>query len=408
MQLTSNNRTAGLILLKEELQEELDNILHYWKKNAIDENGGGFYGRIDNDNVIDKNAGKGLVLNARILWTFSAAFNFTKEKEWLFIADRAFHYIMQHFHDPVHGGFYWSVDENGKQAEGKKQVYGIAFCIYGLAGYYRACENEDALQQAKDSYQLLEQYSFDAKYGGYLEAFGQDWKPIQDLRLSTKDVNAKKTMNTHLHVLEAYTHLYQVWNDAKLRKSIERLLFVFTDHIISKHTHHLQLFFDEHWESKEEVISYGHDIEAAWLLLEAAEAIGNNELIGKVKNVSWQLACAAEKGVDVDGGLWYEVKQKVMLREKHWWPQAEAMVGFLNAWQVSGEQRFLEHAFRAWQFIQQHILDKQNGEWFWGVKDDYSIMEDEDKIGFWKCPYHNARACMEIIKRIQHQFDTTL
>ena len=401
MQFITKNKTGRLIQFKKELQEELDSILHYWEKHSIDNNLDGFYGKVNNDNVVDYNAGKGLVLNARILWTFSAAFNLAQENRWLLIAERAYNYIMQYFHDPVHGGFYWAVDKKGNVIEGRKQVYGIAFCIYGLAEYYRASGNENAIREARGCYQLLEQYSYDAEQSGYFEAFGQDWRPIQDLRLSAKDANDKKTMNTHLHVLEAYTNLYQVWKDEKIEKSIELLLTNFSEHIVNRHSHHLQLFFDEQWRNKEDIISYGHDIEAAWLLLEAADAIGNKKLILQIKELSLQLARAAEKGIDSDGGLWYESENGKLLCEKHWWPQAEAMVGFFNAWQISGEEKFLQQVFKSWQFIQQHILDKKSGEWFWGVRADYKIMEAEDKIGFWKCPYHNSRACMEIIKRIQ-------
>ncbi|WP_276500046.1 AGE family epimerase/isomerase [Terrimonas pollutisoli] len=396
-----NNTSASLTQLKEELRQELDNILQFWKDHAIDESFGGFYGRVDNDNRVDTDAPKGLVLNARILWTFSAAFNFTQEKKWLTIADRAFRFLMQYFHDPVYGGFYWSVDKAGAIVESRKQVYGIAFCIYAFAGYYKAAENNDALQHAKNCYHLLEQYSFDFGKGGYLEAFTHDWQPIRDLRLSNKDANEKKTMNTHLHVLEAYTNLYRVWKDPGLEKSIELLLENFIDHIIDHSSGHLQLFFDEDWCNKGDIISYGHDIEAAWLLLESAEVIASKSFVEKIKKISFQLAHAAEEGLDKDGGLWYEIEDGVMVKQKHSWPQAEAMIGFFNAWQISGDKRYLQHVFRSWQFIQRHILDKERGEWFWGVNADYSIMEKQDKIGFWKCPYHNSRACIEIIKRVQ-------
>ncbi len=390
---------ADLIKFKSEISRELCDILHYWTTNVVDEQYGGFYGKIDNDNVIDINAPKGLVLNARILWAFSAAYNHTRDNKYLTMAHRAFDYLSHKFRDTEYGGYYWSVDKSGNITDGKKQVYGIAFCIYGFSEYYKATQDKLALDQAVEAYACLEQRSFDVNKGGYLEAFGKDWHPIPDLRLSAKDANEKKTMNTHLHVLEAYANLYQVWKEVKLKKSIKKLLENFIDHMVDKNGH-LHLFFDEDWNVKGNIISYGHDIEAAWLLLEAAEVIEDRDLIGRLKKLSVKVADAASRGLDVDGGLWYEREDGQLVKEKHSWPQAEAMVGFFNAWQLTDDEKYLEYVLNNWRFIRQHILDKKNGEWFWGVYADHSVMKDHDKAGFWKCPYHNSRACLELIRRI--------
>jgi mannobiose 2-epimerase len=392
---------TNLEKLKGELEQELGNILQYWMDHSIDEQEGGFYGRVDNENCVDKDASKGLVLNARILWTFSAACRHTQDNRYLVIAERAFNFLVDHFRDEEHGGFYWAVDKHGNVLETKKQVYGIAFCIYGLSEYYRAAGDERALQLAKDSYRLLEQYSFDSEGGGYFEAFTKDWRPVADLRLSAKDANEKKTMNTHLHVLEAYTNLYRCWPDESVKCSIRILLQNFMDHIVNRENGHLRLFFGEDWKVKDRMISYGHDIEAAWLLPEAAAIIGDKVMLEKIKQVSLEMAEAAGRGLDDDGGLWYESENGQLVKQKHSWPQAEAMIGFFTAWQLSGDERYLEKVMKTWAFIQQYIIDKKNGEWFWGINEDHSVMKDQDKIGFWKCPYHNSRACMEIIKRIQ-------
>ena len=393
--------TTELEQLEKELQLELTNILCYWMQYTIDEEYGGIYGKIDNDNGIDNNAPRGLVLNARVLWAFSAAYNHSKEKKYLLIADRTCRYFIDHFLDKQYGGFYWSVDKYGKTGDEKKQVYGIAFSLYGFSEYYKATSSEEALRQARDCYALIEQYSFDEKKGGYLEAFTRNWQSMEDLRLSQKDANEKKTMNTHLHVVEAYTNLYRIWKDDRLRNSIKLLLENFINHIINKDTGHLNLFFDEEWNVRGNIISYGHDIEAAWLLQEAAEIIEDETLIKTVKEFSIKLAIAAAKGLDVDGGLWYEKGHEKLVTEKHSWPQAEAMVGFFNSWQLTGDDKYLRYAFNSWQFIQQYIIDKKNGEWFWGINGDHTVMKEQYKAGFWKCPYHNTRACMEIIKRIQ-------
>ncbi|MES1226907.1 MAG: AGE family epimerase/isomerase, partial [Bacteroidota bacterium] len=211
-----------------------------------------------------------------------------------------------------------------------------------------------------------------------------------------------KTMNTHLHILEAYSNLYRILREEKLRLKIKDLLQNFSDYIIDKETSHLILFFDENWMQKSTIISYGHDIEASWLLQEAAEIINDEELIALTKQIAVKMASAAKQGIDKDGGLWYEYEpsENHLIKEKHWWPQAEAMVGFFNAWQVSGKNEYLQLSLRNWDFTKKYIIDKQSGEWIWGINEDYSAMKEQDKVGIWKCPYHNSRACIEIIKRI--------
>ena len=238
---------------------------------------------------------------------------------------------------------------------------------------------------------------------GYFEAFARDWKPIDDLRLSDKDANEKKTMNTHLHVLEAYTSLYRTWPDEKLKWQIRNLLHNFTRHIVDPQSGHLRLFFEEDWKVKSDTVSFGHDIEAAWLLFDAAESINSASLLSDVKCLSLQIASASATGLDSDGGLWYEYENfnQHLIKEKHWWVQAEAMVGFFNAWQFSGEAAYLDKSIAAWQYIQESICDKHQGEWFWGRQDDGSILPGQDKVGLWKCPYHNSRACIEINQRIK-------
>jgi cellobiose epimerase len=391
-----------LSVFKNELSNELSRILSYWIKNTVDEEFGGFFGRIDSENRVVPHSPKGSVLNARILWSFSAAFNLTKNAEYLEYADRAYQYIINHFIDKEFGGVYWTVDHTGKPLDTKKQVYAGAFTIYGLSEYYRASGNEDAMELAINLYRLLVEHSYDIVKTGYLEAFTRDWQPISDLRLSAKDANEKKTANTHLHVLEAYTNLYRIWPDEELKLQVITLINNFLDHFIDPNTNHLVLFFDEDWNSKSALVSYGHDIEATWLLQEAGEAIGDERLVEKIKNINLNIADATISGMDSDGGLWYEYEpaDDHLIKEKHWWVQAEAMVGFYNSWQISGNNKYIALAEKNWAFIKNKILDKENGEWFWGINEKGELIPGEDKAGIWKCPYHNSRACMEIIKRI--------
>lgn len=387
----------------QEIKEELDNILRYWMTFTTDEANGGFVGRIDHENHVYADSPKGSVLNARILWTFSAAYNATGNQEYLKIANKAYNYITEFFIDKEYDGVFWSVDYKGFPLDTKKQIYAIAFVLYAFCEYYRSTENEAVKNTAIRLYHVIQQYSYDKAKGGYFEAFTRNWSPMEDIRLSAKDANEKKTMNTHLHILEAYTNLFRIWPSPELALHQRDLVNDFLLYIINPETGHLNLFFDENWNVKGDIISYGHDIEASWLLLEAAEVLKDDDLIGRCKSVAVTMADAVVEGLDKDGGLWYEYEPSELhlVKQKHWWPQAEAMVGWVNAWQVSKDEKYLQYAFHNWQFVKQFILDKKNGEWFWGVKEDKSIMKEEDKVGIWKCPYHNSRACLEIIKRLE-------
>ena len=388
-------------ILKNKAKTELINILDYWLKNTIDKENGGFIGEINHQNVINNNSEKGAVLNARILWSFSAAYAVEKNPEYLKTAKRAFQYIKDYFFDKEFGGIFWSLQADGKPKDTKNQIYAIAFVIYGLSEFYKIFKNEDALELAQSLFYKIELYSKDYKNKGYLEAFTRDWQEIEDLRLSEKDANEKKTMNTHLHIVEAYANLYLIWPNPKLKDSIKEILEVIALYFINKYTWHLKLFFDENWKEKEDVISYGHDIEAAWLLQWCAETIEDVDLIKNYQKYAVAFADATKEGLDADGGLWYEYepKEQKLIAEKHWWPQAELWIGMINAWQLTKNEEFLEITEKNFEFVEKYIIDHKNGEWIWGVYADYSPIL-KDKAGFWKCPYHNSRACIELIKRL--------
>ena len=383
------------------LQQELQRLLKYWIENVPDA-GDGFFGKIDHDDRVYPHAPKGTVLNSRILWAFSSAYNFTKNEEYKVMAQRAFNYINAYFIDKDFGGVYWTVDYKGQPLATKKQTYAMAFAVYGLSEYYRCSQDAAAKEKAIALYNDILNHTCDKKYGGYMEAFSREWNEMEELRLSVKDANEKKSMNTHLHVLEAFANLYLIWPDESLKKNIQQLLQLFSAHIINKKNHHLHLFFQEDWTVKSGIISYGHDIEAAWLLQEAAEIIQDEKLTGLFKVLAVKMAVAAAEGLDKDGGLWYEYDPSTnhLIKEKHSWPQAEAMIGFFNAWQITGDETYLQASLKSWHFTENNILDKKGGEWVWGINEDYTVMTQEDKAGLWKCPYHNSRACMEIIKRI--------
>ncbi|MGA2172917.1 MAG: AGE family epimerase/isomerase [Sedimentisphaerales bacterium] len=384
-------------------KELYENIVPFWSKHCIDEKGG-FIGRMTNDGIVDKNAPKGLVLNARILWTFSSLYCFDKKPEYAALADRAYDYLMKYFWDDKNEGAFWLLDSQGQPTDDKKRIYGQGFTIYGLSEYYRAFRKEQALEKAKILFNKMEQHTHDDKYGGYFETFDRDWQRAKKQNLSGGDVDAPKSMNSSLHILEALANLYDVWKDPLLEKRIEELIYIFTDHIIQPDRFYCQLYFDEQWRSIGNTISFGHDIETSWLLYMDAQTLNNPKLLEIVRPAMLRIAeVVYEYGMDdKKSSLFYEADSKGVTKfNKDWWVQAEAVVGFLNAYQLTGKQKYLDTALNVWGFIENNIVDKKNGEWFWRVDRDGKPNLQEFKVSEWKCPYHNSRACIEILKRLR-------
>ena len=388
--------------MRKEMEEELvTDILPFWIKKMTDTANGGFYGRITGREILIPEAEKGAVLNARILWTFSSAYRILKKDEYLVTATRAKRVIIDDFYDKEYGGVFWSLDCKGRPLDTKKQIYALGFAIYGLSEYYRATGDEEALDYAIRLFESIEEHSFDSVKNGYCEALTREWGEIADMRLSDKDENERKTMNTHLHILEPYTNLFRVWKDQRLKGQLRNLIGIFTDKILNMKTGHLELFFNDDWVSKYRIVSYGHGIEASWLIHEAALVLGDRTVLEKIEPLVEYIAAASDEGLAPDGSLIYETfpgKDKTDT-ERHWWVQAENVVGHANLYQYFGDEVAMRKALRCWEFIKRHLIDYKNGEWYWSVRSDGSINTADDKAGFWKCPYHNGRMCMEIIER---------
>jgi mannobiose 2-epimerase len=385
----------------EELIDNIrNNILKYWIDKMVDPKGG-FYGRRDGNDVLDEKAPKGAVLNARILWSFAAAYRVLHDDVYLQMATRAKREIIDRFYDPVYGGIYWSLDADGNPLDTKKQFYAIGFAIYGLSEYARATGDDEALDYAKRLFYDIENHSHDKQRGGYYEAQTRDWQPIQDMRLSDKDANSSKTMNTHLHIIEPYTNLLRVWRDNQLLNATTDLLNVFFDKIeASGKRGHLGLFFDNDWHRQDNEISYGHDIEASWLLLETAQVIGDAELLNKALEHTQRIATAALEGRCVDGSLVYERHENGTYdNDKHWWVQAENVIGQVYLAVFHNQPEKLNDAYQSWKYIKDNIVDNEGGEWHWSRKNGV-VNTADDKAGFWKCPYHNSRMCLEVFERL--------
>ena len=420
-------------MLKQEMQDVLEsNILRFWLDKMQDHENGGFYGRIDGQGVLHPEAEKGAILNARILWSFSAAYRVLGNPEYLEAATRAKDYLIDHFIDKEYGGVYWSVDYQGNPLDTKKQFYAIGFAIYGLSEYARATGDREALDYAIELYECVEEHSFDSQYNGYIEACTREWGEITDMRLSDFDANFPKSQNTHLHIIEPYTNLYRCLREmqaaescnyvpvlgsvlpigvtvpletlASVEGSLRNLIDIFTDKILNPETHHLDLFFEMDWtRGAGHLESYGHDIECSWLMHEAALVLGDQKVLKKVEKIVREVAKASEKGLRPDGSMIHEANLDTGHADNdlHWWVQAENVVGWYNIYQYFGDEDALEKVFRCWEYIKTQLIDWENGEWYWSRHPDGSLNTADDKAGFWKCPYHNSRMCLEIIERTE-------
>lgn len=398
-----------------ELRDTLDNnILNYWIEKMTDPRGG-YYGRRDGHDILHPEAEKGAILNGRILWSFSTAYRLTGNEAYAKAALRARDYIAEHFVDPEYGGVYWSVTAEGEPLDTKKQYYAIAFVIYGLAEHFRATGDTASLDLAKKLWRDIEDHSRDHAKGGYLEASTRDWQPIADMRLSDKDANSSKTMNTHLHIMEGFTSLLRVWRDPQLLEATKRCLRIFLDIIEDPKTHHLGLFFDDDWNRQDGIVSYGHDIEASWLMVETAEVIGDPELLEETLRHTRHIAYAALEGRTADGAMVYERHADGSYdNDRHWWVQAETVLGQIYLALYHGETWQMERAKETWEYIKKEIVDYRDGEWYWSRRETPVAESDgslpaanvqelnlsDDHAGFWKCPYHNSRMCVEAIERI--------
>jgi mannobiose 2-epimerase len=381
-----------------------NHILPFWCGPAVDREQGGWMGWLSNELRPDRTQPKGLILNTRILWAFSAVCQARSEKLFRQMANRAFDYVMNRFWDAQYGGAFWRLDDAGRVTDDSKKIYGQAFYIYALSEYHRTFGVQAALSRAREQFELIEQNAHDARFGGFIEACRRDWSQAgPEARLSDKDMNEKKSMNNHLHVLEAYTNLYRVWPDSRVEKRLRELIGLFEQYILDARTQHLNHFFDEAWSVRSDVYTFGHDIEATWLLCEAAEVVADPALVEHVNGVALRMAgVTLKEGVDADGGLCYEGKSgKIIDWGKEWWPQAEAVIGFLNAFQISKDTRYFDATRRVWNFIEQPLVDHVHGEWFWRINPDGKPDLMLPKVSEWKGPYHGTRMCLETLRRLQ-------
>ena len=399
----TSSQKEQLLSLKNEIRENLTtNLLPWWSTKMIDTVNGGFYGRIDAKEQVYPDATKGSILNARLLWTFSSAFRVLGDSSYLHLANRARDYIMNYFIDKEYGGGFNTVKANGEPDDVRKSTLSESYFIYAFAEYYRATGDKTILDEAIRIFELLEKYALDPDYNGYYEVYTRDWQRSNDRLLNEKSDKDEKTMITHLHLVEAYAGLYRVWPDERMRERLMNVLEVFNDKIVDKNTFHTIYFLDRQWNATTELDSYGHDIEASWLMVEAARLLKDAELIEEVENLSIKVADAAAEGLQQDGSLLTEKDRATghTVAIRSWWEQAETIVGYLNAFEISGDGSYLEKAINGWNYTKKYFVDYKNGGWY-SLVDENGKPAGRDKANYWTCPYHNGRMCLEVIERIK-------
>jgi len=391
--------------IRDHVHSELTtHIIPYWTNKVFDSNTGKFYARITGNNQVDTNADHVCILHARILWFFSSSYRVLQNDSLKPFAESAYNFLSTTLWDEANGGVYWSVDANEQPKNTKKHTYGQAFAIYAFAEYARAFNDEEALEKAKIIFSHLEKHSFDANSNSYIECFDRNWNPTDDVKLGDSDIQAPRSFNTHLHILEAFTTLYRIWPNELLKDRLNGLIDLHLNKIWNEDLNHFLSFFNHDWQAISNTYSYGHDIEASWLLTEAAKVTGDVLRITKTNSLAVLISSITlEEGLDKQNGGIFNSGQNgaVLDTDKDWWAQAEAIVGLVNEFQISGNTENLEYALDIWKFISEFILDANYGEWFWKVDFKGNPSFIEDKIGPWKCPYHTGRLCLEIMERVR-------
>ena len=379
-----------------EVRENLTSgILPFWL--GLKDPKGGFYGEVSSDGKVLYDAPRGVILNARIIWSFAAAYQALHETSYLVAAVHARDYFLEHFCDHKYGGVYWSVDKDGERLDTKKQLYAQGFAIYGLSELYKVTKDDEVLKNAINLYKVVETYFADRENGGYIEALARDFSPLEDMSLSAHDINADKTMNSHLHILEAYANLYQVWPEEELKGAVERLLDIIGTKVMAADGH-LQLYFRKDWSVMPGGVSYGHDIETSWLALECAFALKDLDIVNRVRPWALAMGKAGNEGLLPDGSLRYEkLLDGTFDDSRQWWVQAESVVGNLWLWKYHSDPQGADRALAAWKFIKEHLVDAAAGEWWWAMLPDGKPDLSQPKAGFWKCPYHNTRMCLQVL-----------
>jgi len=390
-------------VFKKALETEVnENILSFWL-GFQDHEQGGFYCYADFDGIIDIAHPKSVLLHSRILWAFSSAYRLLGREEYAAAAKHAYDFLTRQALDTDLGGVYWMLDHAGRVMDSQKHIYNQGFAIYALSEYHRATGDESAKQLAIHLFELIEKHAYDAEQKGYFEAYDKQWNSIANALIcdTAEGVITEKSMNTHLHILEAYANLLRIWPNSLLQARVRELIEVFRDRIILPNGH-FGLFFSRDWQCVSHDISYGHDIEGTWLIDDAVRLLPDKSFVREITTLTTQMAqITLQEGLDSDGAIFNELRDHHLLdTDRVWWVQAEGMVGFFNAYLKSMNPKFHKAGLDCWNIITKQLIDKNNGEWYWKTYRDGRPYLDRAKVEPWKCPYHNGRACLELIERL--------
>lgn len=379
-----------------EVRRELtEHIIPFWK-GLRDDTSGGYIGQVDFDLTRQPDAERGCILNSRILWFFSEAYLALNDTSLLDEADHAYEMLCRMI-DTKNGGMYWSLNADGTVCDGTKHTYNQAFAIYALSAYSRASGKAEPLQKAEELFELVETRCFDGD--GYLEAFTADWKPESNEKLSENGVEAGRTMNTLLHVMEGYTGLYEANHSEKVRERLYFIMDVFEKKIYNPAKRRQEVFFDLNYNTLIDLHSFGHDIETSWLADHTLEVLGDSELTARIRPLLISMAEHTLEAAFTDHGFCDESENGKVDTTRIWWVQAEALLGFLNAWEITGDERYREAVRSQWKYIRDVLCDpRPDSEWYWSIREDGTPIE-KPIVEPWKCPYHNGRMCFEIIRR---------
>lgn len=380
-------------------------LIPFWE-GLKDKEKGGYTGYMGYDLAIDKSYEKGCILNSRILWFFSNACMLLREETLREDAEHAYRFLREHCLDEKYGGVFWSVTADGEPLDTTKHTYNQAFAVYALSSYYDAAKDREALSLAAGLQKLIEERCRDE--GGYLEAFDREFRPAGNEKLSENGVMAERTMNTLLHVFEAYTEYYRVSGDEKTAGYLREMLDLIDRKVYNRRLQRQEVFFDRDWHSLIDLHSYGHDIEAAWLIDRGLEILGDPEYTDRIAPITREMTEHVYSAAYREHSLLNEAEKGIDNTTRVWWVQAEAVVGFLNGYQKQGERRYLEAAEDIWAYIREYLVDKREGsEWFWCV-DESGVPEEKPIVEPWKCPYHNGRMCMEVMRRLGKCIDSII
>lgn len=380
------------------------NLLKWWAAYTIDDTNGGFYGAVNSDNTPNTTADRFIVLNARLIWAYSAGYAATGNETFRSLAKRAYKYVRTHFYDKHNGGFFTWVNYRGEPSNTNKFTYGNAFTIYGLAEYARVFDCNEAKELALETAALLDDKMWDIEYGGYFETASESWDYLPHVNYLIPDNRVQKTMNTHLHVLEAYTNLMRIAECKRLRSKVRELLYLVSNKILNRSNWHFYLFQTRDWLPTTPDLTVGHDIEASWLLYETAEVLDEPEALADTRTVAVNMARAAyDDGVHVSGAMHteYHPYERKYSAYFSWWEQCEAVVGFLNAYELTKEEKFLDASVAALDIIEKWFIDKRLGGWYAWANNDGTPRDHLPKSNGYTCPYHNVRMSVEVLRRVK-------